>query len=395
MKKVYLIILTGMMLALNACGSNSAPTAIPTVVLDGGTLNNSPTQSAAQASDGSVTASGIVIPVQDAQLAFALAGSIKKIYVAEGDQVKAGAVLAELDSTLVQVEVDQAQRAIRELTSPAASAAAQQSVATLQKTYEDAQKKVDSNNYRRADQSAIDYYKAQLVLAQKALDTARDTFNKTGRLSSADPVRASATTNLYNAQKAYNTALSNLDYFTNKPSENDVDQANANLDSASAALQEAKWYLSELRGESIPPDATGTQLAQLQQARDNLKATQNKLEHTRLLAPFSGTVTTVNIVAGEYVSPGQMIITLSDLANLQVVTTDLSERDVANVNVGQNVTVLVEALNAEVVGHVITISSVADTLGGDVVYKTTIALDELPEGIRAGMNANVKIQTGK
>jgi len=153
--------------------------------------------------------------------------------------------------------------------------------------------------------------------------------------------------------------------------------------------------LAELKGESIPPDATGTQLAQLQQARDNLKAAQNKLEHTRLLSPFSGTVTTVHIVAGEYVSPGQLIITLSDLANLQVVTTDLSERDVADVKVDQNVQVTVEALNAEIAGHVISISSVADTLGGDVVYKTTIALDELPEGIRAGMSADVKIQTGK
>ena len=222
MKKVYLIILTGTMLALNACGSNSAPTAIPTVVLDGGTVNNSPTQPASQASDGSVTASGIVMPVQDAHLAFALAGSIKKVYVAEGDEVKTGDVLAELDNALVRVEVDQAQRTVRELTSPAASAAAEQSIATFQKTYEDAQRKVDSNNYRRADQSSIDYYKAQLVLAQKALDVARDRYNKTGRLSSADPVRASATTNLYNAQRAYNTALSNLDYFTNKPSENDV-----------------------------------------------------------------------------------------------------------------------------------------------------------------------------
>jgi len=381
---------------LSACGSgNSSEQPIPTVVLDNGPASSPTAQTISQASGGDVTASGLVMPIQDAQLAFSLAGNVRKVYVAEGDQVKAGAVLAELDNTLVQVEVDQAQRTVRELTSPAAIAATEQAIATLQKTYEDAQKKVDSNNYRRADQASIDYYKAQLVLAQKALDVARDAYNKAGRLSAADPIRASATTNLYNAQRAYNTALSNLDYFTNKPSENDVALANADLDSASAALQEAKWYLSELKGESIPADATGTQLAQLQQARDNLKAAQNRLDNTRLLAPFSGTVITLNIVAGEYVSPGQAIIALSDVTNLQIVTKDLSERDVAAVSVGQDVTVLVDALNAEIAGHVLSISSVADTLGGDVVYKTTIALDELPEGIRAGMSATVKIQAGK
>ena len=390
--KLLLILLLAFTLA--ACGSNASAEPIPTVVLDNGTTNTntSVTQSSPQVSNGDVVASGIVVPAQEAQLAFALAGSIKKVYVTEGDPVKTGDVLAELDNDFVQVEVDQAQRTLRELTSPAAIAAAEQAVVTAQKSYEDAQKKVDSINYRQANQSDIDYYKAQLVLAQKALDNAQDTYKKTNHLSSADPMRATATTNLYNTQRAYNTALANLNWFTDKPAENDVALANANLDSAAAALQEAKWYLSELKGESIPSNATGTKLAQLQQARDNLKAAQDKLEHTRLLSPFSGIVTTVNTVTGEYVSPGQTLIVISDVANLQVVTTDLSERDVPNVNIEQNVTVFVDALNAEIKGHVTNISSVADTLGGDVIYKTTIALDELPEGIRSGMSVTVHYQ---
>jgi multidrug resistance efflux pump len=392
--KFKLLLILVLAFTLAACGSNASAEPIPTVVLDNGTTNTntSATQSSPQVSNGDVVASGIVVPAQEAQLAFALAGSIKKVYVTEGNPVKTGDVLAELDNDFVQVEVDQAQRTLRELTSPAAIAAAEQAVVTAQKSYEDAQKKVDSINYRQANQSDIDYYKAQLVLAQKALDNAQDTYKKTNHLSSADPMRATATTNLYNTQRAYNTALANLNWFTDKPAENDVALANANLDSASAALQEAKWYLSELKGESIPSNATGTKLAQLQQARDNLKAAQDKLEHTRLLSPFSGIVTTVNTVTGEYVSPGQTLIVISDVANLQVVTTDLSERDVPNVNIEQNVTVFVDALNAEIKGHVTNISSVADTLGGDVIYKTTIALDELPEGIRSGMSVTVHYQ---
>jgi len=393
MNKVYLIIPIILALLLNACGSNSAITAIPTVILDGGAANNSPTQPTSQTSSGRVTASGIVIPVQDAQLAFALAGNIKKVYIAEGDRVKAGDVLAELDNDIVQVEVDQAQRSVRELTSSASIAAAEQAIANLQKDYDDAKKKADSIELRHTDSATIDYLKAQLVLAQNDLDRARDAVKHTGRLSNVDPAKAAATTNLYNTQRAYNNALSNLNWYTEQPSANDVALTNANFDSASAALQEAEWYLSELKGESIPTDATGTQLAQLQQARDNLKTAQNKLEDTRLIAPISGIVTTMNIVTGEYVTPGQMLVAVSDVANLQVITTDLSERDVTSVSVGQKVTVLVEALNAEVPGHVITISSIADTLGGDVVYKTTIVLEELPEGIRAGMSATVRYQS--
>ena len=254
-----------------------------------------------------------------------------------------------------------AQRTVRELTSPAAIASAEQAVANLQKTYEGAKRKADSLGLRHADNVTIDYLKAQLVLAQSALDRARDDYKRTGRLASVDPIRATAATNLYNAQRAYNIALGNLNWYTEQPSANDVALTTANFDSASAALQEAQWYLAELKDESIPPDATGSQLTQLQQARDNLKAAQNNLEHTRLLAPIPGVITEMNMVAGEYVTPGQMLAAVSDVSNLQVVTTDLSERDVPNVNIGQSATISVEALNVEITGHVISISSVADT----------------------------------
>lgn len=395
MKKVsLLVILLVMALVISACGSNTSNQPIPTVVLDGGTPNASSTQTVqtvAQpiSSNGGVTASGVVKPVQDAQLAFAFAGNIKKVYVAEGDQVKAGDMLAELDNTNTQVEVDQAQRALRELTSSAAIAAAEESVANAQKAYDDAKKKVDSISNRHADNVTINYLKDQVTLAQHTLDRTRDEYKGTGGLSNVDPIKAQAATNLYNAQQAYNRALSNLNWYANPPSANDVALATADLDSATAALQESKWYLSELKGETLPSDATGAKLTQLQQARDTLKAAQDKLDHTHLLAPFAGTITTTTVVAGEYVSPGQTIVAISDVSNLQVETTDLSERDVASVSVGQNVTALVKPLNKEVKGHVITISSVSDTLGGDVVYKTIIALDELPENIRAGMSVTV------
>ena len=140
MKKVLLIISVITAVLLAACGSGNAAQPIPTVVLDNGLVSASPTQSVSHSSNGGVTASGVVQPIQDAQLAFALSGNINKVYVAEGDQVKAGDVLSELDNTAIQVEVDQAQRTLRELTSPAAIAAAEQAVANNQKTYDDAKK---------------------------------------------------------------------------------------------------------------------------------------------------------------------------------------------------------------------------------------------------------------
>jgi multidrug resistance efflux pump len=110
-------------------------------------------------------------------------------------------------------------------------------------------------------------------------------------------------------------------------------------------------------------------------------------------APFAGTITQVNFQSGEWVIPGQAILALADLAHPRIETTDLSEKDIPQVEVGQLVTILIDALNQEVSGRVAEIAPLAETLGGDVVYKTTIDLDSLPPGLREGMS--VEVQFGK
>jgi HlyD family secretion protein len=380
-------------LLLSACRSGSTPTAIPTVVLDSGNQNTiSPTVlNNDNGNDGAVVASAVIVPVREVQLAFPLPGSIKTVNVTAGDQVSAGDVLVELDNDSIKLEVEAAQRTVREFTSAAAIAAAEQAEANAQKTFDDAKKKVDSIQNRHADNVTIKYLEDQVTLAQDALDRARDAYKVTGGISDRDPGRAKASTNLYNAQKAYNVALANLNWYANPPSANDVALAEADFDAAEAALQEAQWYVAELEGESIPLEATGAQLAQLQQARNSLQAAQDRLEQTRLIAPFDGVIGIVDGLVGEYASPGQILIVLSDISNLQVKTTDLSERDITKVKIGEPARILVEAVSQEFEGEVIVISPVANTLGGDVVYEVTISFTEQPEGLFGGMSAEVSI----
>ena len=88
-----------------------------------------------------------------------------------------------------------------------------------------------------------------------------------------------------------------------------------------------------------------------------------------------------------------MVITTVN--HMHVETTDLSERDVPNVKLGQSVTVSIKALNQDVAGKVTAISPLASSLGGDVVYKVTIALDNLPANLRAGMSVVVQFKTSQ
>ena len=96
-------------------------------------------------------------------------------------------------------------------------------------------------------------------------------------------------------------------------------------------------------------------------------------------------------MVGEYASPGQNLVIISDTDHLQVKTTDLSERDIIRVKIDDSATITVDALNEQFEGKVIGISSVANTLGGDVVYEVTIAFIEQPEGLLGGMSAEVTI----
>jgi HlyD family secretion protein len=206
---------------------------------------------------------------------------------------------------------------------------------------------------------------------------------------------AAAYNALYTAQQAYNTAQYYYSLYSQAPTQTQQDQAKANLDLANATLKSAQTYLAALTGGTVPPDATGTDLLKLQQAQLAVQTAQQNLNATRLVAPFSGEVASVAASVGDYVSPGQIILVISDVNHMHVETTDLSERDVPKVKLGQAATISIKALNQDVSGKVSAISPLADSLGGDVVYRVTILLDTLPSNLRSGMSVDVQFNTSQ
>ncbi len=133
--------------------------------------------------------------------------------------------------------------------------------------------------------------------------------------------------------------------------------------------------------------------AKLQAAQAVLDAAKSTLAQGTLTAPFDGTVVDVIAEIGEVAQPGKVAIVLGDIANMQIETTDLSERDIPNVSIGQAATIYIEALDTTIKGKVTSVSPISDIVGGDVVYKVKVALDEQPAGLLWGMSAEVHIQT--
>jgi len=148
-------------------------------------------------------------------------------------------------------------------------------------------------------------------------------------------------------------------------------------------------YLIRSGEESERLDAAKADVDRAQAAVDIAKA---QLAQATLTAPFAGTIASVDISPAEFVNPGQIVIVMGDLSHFRIETTDLSEKDVPGIKIGQAANVFIEALSQDFSGKVVDIARVSETVGGDVVFKVTIELDDQPEGLRWGMSADVKIE---
>ena len=146
------------------------------------------------------------------------------------------------------------------------------------------------------------------------------------------------------------------------------------------------WY-------SLPREVYLKAVAKADQAKASWDSALASLAQATLTSPITGTIMDIQAIPGELVQTNQIVITLASLDHLQITTTDLSERDIARVQVGQAVNITVEALNATFTGKVVRISPISENVGGDVVFPVTIELDQQVDGLLWGMSAEVEIQT--
>jgi HlyD family secretion protein len=399
--KALITVLIGFSLVGCSVFRNTTPQPLPTVVLEGG--NASPPSS--QGIGGGVTASGIIAPAQEAQLTSASGGQIDTVNVSVGDVVKTGQVLVMMAGSDKQnaaiesskLELLSSQQALKALNDNAdlARTAALTRLANAQKALEDAQKNRTKMNYpHTSDKLVIQKAQTDYLLAKSDYKDALKEFNKVAHKKLTNLERAHALNVLVTAEQKMKTALANYNWYLLGYSDTDIAQAEAELQSAQAELESAQQAYDQLQN-GPDPEALALANARVQNAQTQIKAGQSALADLALKAPFSGTISKVNFTNGEWVIPGQPILTMADLDHLRVETTDLSERDVPEVKIGQTANVTIKALNQNVTGHVSEISPLANTLGGDVVYQTYIDLDTIPSGLRAGMSVDVQFNTSQ
>jgi HlyD family secretion protein len=154
-----------------------------------------------------------------------------------------------------------------------------------------------------------------------------------------------------------------------------------------------KWNGQKFVWVAGPPEQRQVAHAKALQAQAGLEARRAELRQAMLLAPFDGTVVTIAVRPGEVVQPGRVVAVIGDLAHLRLETTDLSERDIARVRVGDRVRITLDALASELRGTVSAIDPMAGrSADGDVIYTVTIDMDAQPAQLLWGMTGEAIIE---
>lgn len=342
-----------------------------------------------------IGATGTVRSNQTAVLAWQVSGQVENVAVEVGDLVAADEVMATLKETslpqtiiLARADLVTAKRSLDNLlNSGTATAQAQLNLAKAQDAYDTAATNRESKRFVRAGQNTIDEAKANLILAKDELRRAEEIYDANKNRRKDDPQYAAALSRLANARKQVDMAQANLNYAEGLPDSQEISIADGQLAVAKAALEDAQREWDRLKDG---PDADDIQAAQAR-----VSALEATIRQSTLVAPFSGTVTVINTMAGDQTMPGATAIRVDDLSRL-LVDVQVTEVDINRIKVGQPVTLSFDAiLDKTYNGKVVEVGQVGTSVQGLVNFDVTVELSDPDEQVRPGMTAAVNVEIEK
>jgi HlyD family secretion protein len=292
-----------------------------------------------------VTATGTINAVTSVQVGSQVSGNISGILVDFNSRVKKGQLIAQIDPSLFQAQLQQAEADL---------ANANANVASLQAQIETQRADV------LASKAGVDKAQAQLNDAQLQLRRTRDLADQ-----GIFPVSQKDT-----AQANADAALATL-----HSSEALLEQSKAKLNASIAQLEQAK--------------------AQVKQRKAAVDMARLNLDHTHIFAPIDGTVIARNVdvgqtVAASFQSPTLFVIA-QDLTKM-LVYAKTDEADVGRIKVGATATFKVDSFPRETFsGRVSQVRMNATTIQNVVTYDTIIEFDNPDQKLFPGMTAYVSI----
>lgn len=355
-----------------------------------------PTPMPTPVSESNVIAEANLIPVDHITLRFAMAGRVADILVEEGDQADQGQALARLENVeALEAQILSAERAVIEAeqrlddlreNADLSRSNAQQELAEAKQNLVEAERawdEIDTDEFKEE----LDDARLDMIDAEEDLEDAEDTLADYQDLDEDNLVRQRAEDDVEEAQQDYDEAR-----WAYEELKNQQDLAEARLETAQAAVEDAERRVEATR-DGPNPDDLALANASLEQAQGQLRAAERALGDVELTAPFAGEIVQIELTEGAYTSPEQMAFVLADMSEWVLETNDLTEEEVVDIEVGDEVTITFDALpELEFTGEVESISDYSLERFGDITYVVRIQLADLDSRLRWGMTAEVEFQ---
>jgi HlyD family secretion protein len=420
---IVILAAAAVLVLLPKSGSTADPTAVATVVVTQGRIEET------------IGASGNVAASQQTNLSFNASGTVAQVPAVAGQQVKEGQVLAQLDTSDLELQVQNAQASLdaallnlqqaqqpptaADLASaqaaldsalanyesvkagPTASdlASARAAVVSAQANYNSVKAGPTADSLAAA-KAAVEQAQAALAQAQAAYDQVKS--QPSVAMSSQALTLQNDTIALQEAQANYNSAADHptqaeltaakatlasaqyqLDQLLQTPTQ-------ADLTAAQAQVASAQYTLSQLQSQ---PSAQTVQVAQTQvtQAQVALAQAQASLAGATITAPYDGTVLAVQINQGDLAGSGTVAVVMTPVGP-PVVDANIDEVDVATMAVGQAAHLTFEALpGVTVTGTVASIAPESTSVNGAVAYPVVIGFEPGRLPVRLGMTTIVAV----
>ena len=280
-----------------------------------------------------VVASGRIMTPQRASVGAVITGRVVRIPVQEGQSVKRGDVLIELDDEDERAAVAQSRGAVAQAEA----------------------------RIRQLREVGLPAAEQALVQTQANLTQARQQFERAKELKAKGFVSQAA-----------------------------LDDAQRNLDVAESQLSSAKLQVATNRPAGSDFAVAQTSLAQ---ARANLGVAQAKLDQTVIRAPVDGTLIARNVEPGNVAQPGKELMVLAPAGETQVVV-QIDEKNLAQLKLGQQALASADAFPKErFAAELVYINPGIDALRGSVEVK--LRVPKPPDYLRQDMTVSVDIEVAR
>jgi HlyD family secretion protein len=352
-----------------------------------------------------INGGGNLVTAARIELGFRTSGTVVSLPIQVGQNVSQGDLLIALDDSAARLTLAEKELALQTLISPDALISAE--IARL-----NAQTNLDKaiTELQYLISPAVYSAEQKLLEAQRALEEKQAANASEEEIATAQATLSRAQSLLNGARNTYTSEYLLTYFFVTytdtsgelvetviPPTADAITLARAKVQAARLTLEDARTYYERLLGETEPcADLTtyGALTSKLTSACLAVQSARLTLENSRLNAPASGIVTTLNTALGQTVGTSPVITLASDEKFIHFY---VEETDLALMQTGLPIRITFDAYPDDVFAGIITridpeLANISNT-----TYVSAWATVELPaeKTFLSGMTAEVEVVAGE